>query len=196
MTTPDNPIDYFAQWFAKAEECSAIQEHNAVNLATASPEGIPSNRTVLLKGYGEDGFVFYTNLESRKGEELKANPVAAMCFYWEPLSRQIRIEGKIKQVSSEQADAYFATRPLQSRIGAWASKQSRPLDSVSTLMKEIAKHTARFAAGDVPRPDFWSGFRLIPEYMEFWQKGEYRIHNRLCYRRCEGGSWKKFLLYP
>lgn len=193
---PENPIDYFGQWFNEAQQCDDIKEANAVSLATASRDKIPSNRMVLLKGYDEKGFSFYTNLGSRKAQQLEENPFAAMCFYWEPLGKQVRIEGHVMAISDEQADEYFASRPLKSRMGAWASKQSQPLDSRAVLLKEIAKQAARFATQDVPRPPFWSGYIIVPNRIEFWQKGEHRLHDRLCYKKDESGSWHTELLYP
>lgn len=192
----DDPIAYFGQWFDEATRHKDIAEPNVMNLATASCEGAPSNRMVLLKDYNQKGFVFYTNLESRKGEHLRENPHASLCFYWEALSKQVRIEGNVVAVSQKEADAYFASRPLKSRVGAWASMQSQPLDHPKTLLKEIAKQTARFVTGDVPRPPYWSGFCLVPNRIEFWQKGEYRIHERLCFTCDADGTWQKQLLYP
>lgn len=192
----ENPMLTFKEWFEEASNHGDIKEVNAVNLATASRDGMPSNRMVLLKDYDDNGFVFYTNLNSHKGRQLKENPFASMCFYWEPLSKQVRIEGFVSDVDSKEADAYFASRPLKSRIGAWASKQSQPLDSQAALLKEIAKQTARFATQDVPRPEHWSGFCLVPCYMEFWQKGDYRVHQRLSYMRDEADNWQSQLLYP
>ncbi len=190
------PFNHFTQWFEEAKKQPTIKDPNAVNVATVSPEGKPASRMVLLKDYDENGFVFYTNLGSRKAQHLHNNPHAAMCFYWEILRKQIRIEGSISPVSEEEADAYFHSRALKSRIGAWASKQSQPLDSRATLLKEVAKQTARFALQDVPRPEFWSGFRLTPDYFEFWQNGEYRIHDRTCYQKNTDGTWGNHLLYP
>lgn len=192
----NDPISLFRDWFEAASQHPDIKEANAVNLATAWKNAAPSNRMVLLKDYDEHGFVFYTNLESRKGRQLAENPAAAMCFYWEPMGRQLRIEGRITPVTAEEADAYFASRALQSRIGAWASQQSRPLESQATLMKEVAKQAARFVTQEVPRPEYWSGFRLEPNYMEFWQRGEFRLHDRLSFTRDESGQWQSQLLYP
>ena len=189
-------IDRFSEWFLEAENNKVIAEANAVNLATVSEDGRPSNRMVLLKDYDEHGFVFYTNLTSRKGRQLAANANAAMCFYWENMGKQVRIEGAVISVSDDEADAYFASRPLKSRIGAWASKQSQPLDSQSSFLKDVAVQTARFATSDVPRPEFWSGFRLVPNRVEFWQKGEYRLHERLTYSLDNAGEWQEQLLYP
>lgn len=190
-----NPFDLFGAWFEEASAHPAIAEANAMCLATATPEGLPSARMVLMKEWDARGFVFFTNLESRKGQEIATNPHAALCFYWESLSKQVRIEGALAPVSVEEADAYFRSRPLKSRIGAWASKQSRPLENRAALLADVAKHAARFVAEDIPRPPFWSGFRLIPERMEFWQKGEFRIHDRHCFTR-EGEGWRHALLYP
>jgi len=196
MSHPQDPLDVFELWFKQAQDHPDIVEANAVNLATADEAGKPSSRMVLLKDYDADGFVFYTNLESRKGKQLEANPHAALCFYWEALSKQVRIEGVVSPVSVEEADAYFSSRPLQSRIGAWASRQSQELESPSRLVKEVAKMTARFALGDVERPKHWSGFRLSPTLMEFWERGEYRLHNRICYSCDVTGKWTSKLLYP
>lgn len=195
MSAERNPFDLFGIWFAEANAHPAIEEANAMCLATATLHGLPSARMVLMKDWDARGFVFFTNLESRKGQEIASNPNAALCFYWEPLSKQVRIEGRLVPVSTEEADAYFHSRPLKSRIGAWASKQSRPMEGRAALMAEVAKHAAKFVTDDVPRPPFWSGFRLNPERMEFWQKGEFRIHDRHCFTR-EEESWAHQLLYP
>ncbi len=194
--TPADPFHFFAQWYEDAKQHPAIEEANAVNLATATADGKPSSRMVLMKGWDARGYLLFTNLESRKGKELAQNPYAALCFYWEPLARQVRVEGRIEPASDEESDAYFNSRPLKSRIGAWASQQSRVLESKAALIAEVAKHTARFATQDVTRPPFWAGFRLVPERFEFWQKGEFRIHDRHCYTRLPGGEWKHTLLYP
>ena len=191
-----NPIDHFTNWYQHACECKHIEEANAVNLATASATGMPTSRMVLLKTFTESGFVFYTNLGSRKAQQLSANPLAALCFYWEPLARQVRIEGRVTAVDDEQADEYFSSRPFKSKIGAWSSKQSQPLDHQKTLLKEIASQTVKYATKNVPRPSFWSGFCLAPNRVEFWQRGEYRIHQRQCYMRDENGQWEMQLLYP
>ncbi len=191
-----NPIDHFADWYRLACENKHIEEANAMNLATASASGMPTSRMVLLKAFDENGFVFYTNLNSRKGQQLKVNPLAALCFYWEPLARQVRIEGQVVVVDDEQADEYFASRPFKSKIGAWASRQSQPLDHQKTLLKEIAKQTAKYVTKTVPRPVFWSGFCLLPDRIEFWQRGEYRLHRRQSYELDESGQWQAQLLYP
>lgn len=193
---PENPFDYFSDWYQQADRHAGIDEANAVNVSTATVNGRPSSRMVLLKSFDESGFVFYTNLGSRKAQQLSQNPFAAMCFYWEPLARQVRIEGRVSAVDPKKADAYFESRPFKSKIGAWASKQSQHLDHQSTLLKEIARQAARYVAKDVPRPPFWSGFCLEPDYFEFWQRGEYRLHKRHCYMRDDSGHWKTQLLYP
>lgn len=191
-----NPFDRFDDWFGLAARHRDVDDATAVNLATASADGIPSSRMVLLKGHGPAGFVFYTNLDSRKGKELAANGHAAMCFYWAPLGKQIRIEGRVVRISDDEADRYFASRPLKSRIGAWASRQSQPLKSNATFLKDIAREAARFALREMPRPPFWSGFRLIPRRMEFWENGEHRLHQRSVFTLDEGGPWRHQLLYP
>lgn len=197
MTAPaDNPFTLFEQWFADASGHPGIEEANAVCLATATPDGRPSSRMVLMKGWDRRGFLLFTNMESRKGKELAANPHAALCFYWEALARQVRVEGVVTPASTEESDAYFHSRPLKSRIGAWASKQSQPLESKTALMADVAIQAARFVTQDVPRPPFWSGFRLVPERIEFWQKGEFRIHDRHCYTRTGEDTWRHELLYP
>ena len=168
---------------------------HAASLATATPDGRPSLRMVLLKGYDVDGFVFYTNLESRKGEELAANPQAAMCFHWKSLTRQVRVEGAVEALDDGEADAYFATRDRESKIGAWASRQSRPMSRRFELEREIAKYAARYAVGDIPRPDFWSGYRLKPVLIEFWSQRPFRLHDRLRFDRVDEG-WRLTRLYP
>lgn len=194
MSTTSNPITLFDEWFKEAES-SKIKEFNAMNLATADSKGAPSNRTVLLKGYDEKGFVFYTNLESRKGGELKSNPLAALCFYWKELDRQVRIEGKVQQVSDEEADEYFNSRPLQSRVGTHLSKQSQIITGDFDLVKAVAKRTLKLLGKKIERPESWSGFCVIPEKIEFWQKGDFRIHRRRLYCLCDG-KWEMKFLYP
>ncbi len=193
----EDPLQRFADWFAEAEK-SEPNDPNAVALATADEHGQPSVRMVLLKGFDERGFVFYTNFESQKGRELLANPRAAMLFHWKSLRRQVRLQGPVETVSDAEADAYFASRPRDSRIGAWASQQSRPLGSRFELEKAVAKYAARFAVGEIPRPPYWSGFRLVPERIEFWQDRPFRLHDRLIYYRDRppGGSWQTEKLYP
>lgn len=189
-----DPITQFKEWFAEAS-ASEMSDHNAVALATASAEGIPSVRMVLLKDADTRGFTFYTNIESRKGSELVVNPRAAMCFYWKSLKRQVRVEGPVVPVEEREADAYFATRARASQIGAWASQQSRPLESRFALERRVAEFTAKFHVGTVPRPSFWSGFRIVPERIEFWRERPFRLHDRTVFRRSDTG-WATESLYP
>ncbi len=190
------PFDQVNAWIEEATE-SEPNDPTAMALATATPEGIPSVRMVLLKGCDAEGLVFYTNLESRKGGELAANPNAALLFHWKTLRRQIRVEGAVEAVSDEEADAYFASRPRASRIGAWASQQSREMEGRFEFEGAIAKYTAKFGAGEVPRPEHWSGFRLKPRYFEFWRDRKFRLHERITYRLDEAaGDWKLAELYP
>jgi len=189
-----DPLEKFARWMKDAEG-SEPSLPNAASLATATPDGRPSLRMVLLKEYDADGFVFYTNLESRKGEELAANPWAAMCFHWKSLTRQVRVEGTVEVLDDGEADAYFATRDRESKIGAWASRQSQPLQRRFELEREVAKYAARYVIGDIPRPDFWSGYRLKPVRVEFWSQRPFRLHDRLQFDRMDGG-WRLTRLYP
>lgn len=190
------PFDLAQEWLAEAE-ASEVNDPTAMALATVNAQGRPSLRMVLLKGCDENGFVFYTNFESRKGEELLSNPNAALLFHWKSLRRQIRVEGRVEVVSSEEADAYFASRPRVSRIGAWASKQSRPMEGRFEFEAEIARYTAKFGAGDIPRPDFWSGFRLVPDYFEFWRDRKYRLHERKTFEQLDDrAGWKTHEIYP
>lgn len=189
-----DPIELFSQWMEDAEE-SEQWLPNAVSLATATMDGRPSLRMVLLKGADHDGFVFYTNLESRKAEELEANPQAAMCFHWKSLTRQVRVEGVVVPLSDDEADAYFAGRDRESKIGAWASRQSRPMERRFELEREVAKFAAKYAIGEVPRPPFWSGYRLVPKRLEFWSQRAFRLHDRLQFDRAEGG-WTLTRLFP
>lgn len=197
MTQGDyvDPIARFADWMEEAAK-SEPSNPNAMALATTTPDGIPSVRMVLLKGADTRGFTFYTNLESRKGGELRSNPHAALCFYWKSLERQVRVEGRIEAVDAAEADEYFASRPRQSRIGAWASKQSRPMVGMFELEREVAKAAAKFAVGEVPRPPHWSGFRLVPARIEFWRERPFRLHERIVFRRAEAGGWTTEELYP
>ncbi|BBK29784.1 pyridoxamine 5'-phosphate oxidase [Stella humosa] len=188
------PTRLFAEWLAEAEK-SEPNDPNGMALATTTPDGFPSVRMVLLKHADEAGFVFYTNLESRKGGELAANPRAALLFHWKSLRRQVRVEGPVTPVSAAEADAYFQSRARASQIGAWASAQSRPLESRFHLEKQVAAYTARYAIGTVPRPPHWSGFRVAPQRMEFWQDKAFRLHDRLIYVR-DGSSWKTERLFP
>jgi pyridoxamine 5'-phosphate oxidase len=164
-------------------------------LATVDPDGRPSARYVLLKAFDARGFVFYTNLESRKARALAANPFAALCFYWAPIGKQVRIEGAVEPVTAAESDAYFATRPRESRIGAWASAQSAALESRSALERRVADAEARFAGGDVPRPPFWAGCRIVPHAIEFWTRDPARLHVRERYER-DAGGWTRTLLFP
>ena len=189
-----DPIALFAEWYGEAQNCG-LQEPTAVTLATADGQGRPTARMVLLKGHDERGFVFYTKTESRKGEALRENPFAALCFYWPPLDRQLRIEGPVEPVGEAEADAYFASRDRQSRIGAWASAQSRPLEGRFVLEREIARFAAKYAVGSVPRPPHWSGYRISPERMEFWSQGAFRLHDRRVFTR-DGDGWTAMRLFP
>jgi pyridoxamine 5'-phosphate oxidase len=189
-----NPFAIFAEWQKEADSCG-LRLPTAVALATVAESGRPSCRMVLCRGADERGFVFYTNLESRKAQELAANPYAALCFYWMPLGKSVRIEGPVERVDDAQADAYFASRDRGSRIGAWASKQSRPLESRYALEKEAAKYALKFGLGEVPRPPFWSGFRLAPDRIEFWEERPSRLHERIVYTR-DSTAWRTERLYP
>jgi len=190
----DAPFEQFAQWFAAARE-KEPQLPEAMNVATATKDGKPSSRLVLMKGFDRRGFVFYTNFESRKGGELAANPQAALCFHWKSLLRQVRIEGAIEIVSAAEADAYFASRPRGAQIGAWASPQSQPYQDRVELERRNAEAEARFGSAPVPRPSFWSGYRVVPELFEFWEDRPFRLHDRFIYRR-EGEGWRTERLYP
>ncbi|NRA87245.1 MAG: pyridoxamine 5'-phosphate oxidase [Rhizobiales bacterium] len=195
--TNQNPFALFEQWFEKAKNVEEIKYADAFNLATVSENGQPSNRTLLLKSWDETGFVFYTNLASRKGQEISLNNKVSMCFYWGPLDLQVRIEGTCQQVDDAQADAYFDSRPLASRVGAWASKQSQPLKSHAHLLKRVAKEGLKFPLGKMKRPDFWSGFKLTPHRIEFMQMKDYRLHERREFARMDDGvGWVEGFLYP
>jgi len=190
------PFSLSQRWLEEAE-ASEINDPTAMSLATVNADGLPSLRMVLLKGCDEQGFVFFTNFESRKGANLLENPNAALLFHWKSLRRQLRVEGRVEVVSDEEADAYFASRPRASRIGAWASKQSRPMEGRFEFEAEIARYTAKFGAGVIPRPDFWSGFRLVPKYFEFWRDRKFRLHERKTYTlNDQGQGWDIEEIYP
>ncbi|MEA3388168.1 pyridoxamine 5'-phosphate oxidase [Sphingobium sp. CCH11-B1] len=189
-----DPFALFNEWFAQARE-TEINDSNAMALATADARGRPSVRMVLLKGHGPDGFIFYTNFEGRKAAELLENPHAALLFHWKSLRRQVRIEGAVGPVDDATADAYFASRSRDSQLGAWASDQSRPLSSRDVFMDRFAEVSARFEGGPVPRPPHWSGFRLMPERIEYWQDREHRLHERRLFER-DGEAWREGMLYP
>jgi pyridoxamine 5'-phosphate oxidase len=196
FTGSDDPFALWETWFAEARE-SEPNDPNAMALSTVDPQGLPDVRMVLLKGADRDGFVFYTNTESAKGAELAANPKAAVVFHWKSLRRQVRVRGPVERVSDTEADAYFQSRPRDSRIGAWASQQSRPLESRFALEKAVASYATRFAIGEVPRPPHWTGFRIRPVYMEFWQDRPFRLHDRLVFRRPDPEEdWERSRLYP
>jgi pyridoxamine 5'-phosphate oxidase len=193
--TSADPLALFDAWYAEAR-ASELNDSNAMALATVGADGQPSVRMVLLKGHGPDGFVFYTNLDSRKGGELAGQPKAALLFHWKSLRRQIRIEGPVTPVSEAQADAYFASRSRNSQLGAWASDQSRPLPDRATFEARFREVEARFANGDVPRPPRWSGWRVAPARIEFWQDREFRLHERTLYLPDGQGGWTTQFLYP
>ncbi|KQN15991.1 pyridoxamine 5'-phosphate oxidase [Sphingomonas aurantiaca] len=190
----EDPIALFDAWYAEARE-TEINDSNAVALATADADGRPSVRMVLLKGHGPDGFVIYTNRESRKAGELTVNRHAALLFHWKSLRRQVRIEGSVSLVSDAESDAYFASRGRDSQLGAWASDQSRPLDSRDTFENRFAEMQARFEGGDVPRPPHWGGYRIAPDRIELWQDRAHRLHERRLFTR-ETGTWTEGLLFP
>ena len=191
---PD-PVQMFGEWLQVAVE-SGLREPNGMTLATSTPTGRPSARVVLLKSYDSQGFVFYTNYESRKGHELADNPHAALVFWWGELERQVRIEGLVSKVSAEESDAYYASRPLGARLGAWVSAQSSVIGGRSVLENRLAEVTARFAEQAPQRPPFWGGYRLAPQSIEFWQGGVHRLHDRLLYTRLEHGAWRLERLSP
>jgi len=191
----DDPFGLFAEWL-EAARASEPNDPNAMALATVDETGMPDVRMVLLKGFDPAGFVFYTNLESRKGRQLAAVPKAALCFHWKSLRRQVRVRGPVEAVTPAEADEYFATRPELSRIGAWASQQSRPLASRAALEQAVADYRARFAEGAIPRPPHWSGFRIVPGEIEFWRDGAFRLHDRLRFSRTAAGRWARERLYP
>lgn len=189
-----DPFAEFDQWYADARQ-HEINDSNAMALATATPDGRPSVRMVLLKGHGPEGFVFYTNQQGRKADEIRVNPHVSLLFHWKSLRRQVRIEGPVVSVSPEAADAYFATRHRDSQIGAWASEQSRPLEHRSVFEERFEEYSSRFEGKDVPRPPHWSGYCVMPERMEFWHDREHRLHERRLFTR-KGKNWDMGLLYP
>jgi pyridoxamine 5'-phosphate oxidase len=192
----DDPFEQFRRWFADAEAAEP-NDPNAMTLATAGSDGRPSARIVLLKDIDERGFAFFTNTESQKGQQLEVNPFAALCFHWKSLRRQVRIEGSVASVSEAEADAYYASRQRGSRIGAWASQQSRPLADRPTLLAAVARFEAEYDGREVPRPSYWSGYRLTPLRIEFWHDGEFRLHDRFVFSRAgDGLSWTIQRLFP
>ena len=192
----NDPFDLFDRWFKDAEAAEP-NDPNAMTVATVDAEGRPSARILLLKGVDSAGFVFYTNFEGRKGRELLGNPHCALCFHWKSLMRQVRIEGPVEQVTDAEADAYFQSRRRGSRIGAWASLQSEPLADRETLLARVDEYTRKFDGGEVPRPAHWSGFRLVPRAIEFWQDGEFRLHDRFVFSRdAPNAPWSTQRLYP
>jgi len=191
---PRNPFEEFGVWFEQAR-ANEPADFDAVALASATPDGRPSVRMVLMRNYDERGFVFYTNLESRKSHEMRNNPYAAMCFHWKSTERQIRIEGMVEQVDEVEADIYFDSRPRESQIAAWASKQSEKLEGRAQLERRVAKFVNRFGVGVIRRPDFWSGYRLTPDLFEFWDKRPDRLHERTLYTRGRD-AWSEMKLFP
>lgn len=196
FTEAAEPVRLFAEWFAEARRAEPVNP-DAMALATVDAGGLPNVRMVLLKGFDERGFVFYTNLGSVKAHELEGSPTAALTFYWKTLQRQVRARGTVEPVSAPEADVYFASRSRMAQIGAWASKQSTALESRMAFEKAIARYTAKFGIGTVPRPDFWSGYRVAPVEIEFWQERLYRLHDRIAFRRSGSAApWTKTRLYP
>lgn len=191
---PD-PFEQFQLWWKEAEIRADLKFPNAMSLATVDASGRPSVRVVLLKGVHQGGFDFYTNYQSRKGADLSFNPQAALCFYWDKLQRQIRVEGEVELISESESDAYFQSRPRESQLGAWASEQSKPLESRSALEDRFRFYEEKFQGGKVPRPSHWGGYRLIADHLEFWQMGEHRLHDRFVYEK-ENGVWKIQRLNP
>jgi pyridoxamine 5'-phosphate oxidase len=195
FTEADEPLRLFAAWFEEAKRAEPVNPE-AMTISTIDPDGMPNARMVLLKGFDERGFVFYTNTDSIKGHELAAAPKAALTFYWKSLQRQVRLRGMAEPVSGAEADAYFASRSRMAQIGAWASKQSSALESRLAFEKAVALNTAEFGIGTVPRPPHWSGYRVTPQEIEFWQERPFRLHDRIVFKKSMGALWQKTRLYP
>lgn len=196
FTAAEEPFALFSEWLNEAFK-SEPADGNAMTLATVDKDGMPDARMVLLKGFDADGFVFYSHIDSAKGRELTDRPKAALVFHWKSLRRQVRIRGNVETVTAEEADAYFATRPKQAQLGAWASKQSQPLESRFAFEQQIAKYAAKHMIGDVPRPPGWSGWRIVPVQIEFWHDRPYRLHDRIVFTRATAkDAWTKTRLYP
>ncbi|WP_323796555.1 pyridoxamine 5'-phosphate oxidase [Nisaea sp.] len=192
----DNPFELFDGWLQAASETEP-NDANAMTVATADADGRPSARILLLKGFDEQGFVFYSNMESQKGREIEVNPFVALCFHWKSVRRQVRVTGPVARVTDEEADAYFNSRPRGSRVGAWASQQSRPLADRPALMAAVENADSKYPGESVPRPPYWSGWRLTPLVIEFWQDGEFRLHDRFRFSRAsESEAWTVNRLYP
>jgi pyridoxamine 5'-phosphate oxidase len=191
----DNPIDQFTKWWKEAVS-SDIVEVNAMTLATVSSEGIPAARIVLLKGYDKNGFVFFTNYESKKGQDLLAHPLAALVFFWKELERQVRISGRVEKVSAEESDAYFQSRPEGSRLGAWASPQSKPISSRQVIEEQLAAYQQTYHLHPIPRPPHWGGYRVVPDTIEFWQGRSSRLHDRIQYKKDAADNWVISRLAP
>lgn len=190
-----DPIKQIIDWLDEARR-REVSDAEAMSVATVSSDGRPSSRMVLVRGIDQRGLVFYTNLTSRKAQELDTNPYAALCFHWKACERQVRVEGTVEAVGPDEADAYFASRERESQVGAWASRQSSELESRALLRQRFADYDEQFRDRPVPRPEFWSGYRVVPELIEFWQKGLHRLHERCCYRRAANGDWSQCELYP
>lgn len=195
MTKKGEPFELFAEWYREALELK-VDEPTAMALATADGQGKPTVRMVLLKDHGPNGFVFYTNLQSTKGKQIAENPQAALCFYWDGLKKQVRVEGHLTPVTDTEADTYFASRARDSQIGAWASSQSQKMSTSGELAKRIAATALKYGLGTIPRPPHWSGFRLVPDRIEFWQGKKFRLHDRFVFEKDESGKWQRFDLFP
>lgn len=196
FTDANEPMRLFAAWLSDAT-ASEPRDPTAMTLATVDTDGMPNARMVLMKGADERGFVFYTNIDSKKGQELDSGGKAALVFHWKSLNRQVRVRGLVERVTPEEADVYFASRPKQAQIGAWASKQSQPLESRLAFEKAVAINAAKYAIGAVPRPPNWSGYRIVPSQIEFWHDRPFRLHDRIAFKRtAQGDAWSKTRLYP